>query len=77
MVVYDDYNTLFVNLAFYLEAQRGKYDLEVINRTIDFCDFLLHRESDPFVNIIFKVLSQYSNIPEQCPIKKVSEHIFF
>lgn len=72
MVVYEDYATLSINLEFIAESQNGKLNLEVVNRTVDYCDFLLHRESDPFFNIFFKVLSQQSNIPEQCPIKKVS-----
>lgn len=54
-----------------VESTRGKYDLELVNKTINYCRFLSDRKYEPIAQVFYKMFSKSSNFPKSCPIRKV------
>lgn len=49
----------------------GRYEMEVLNRTIDTCKLLRNRLYEPLIQIIYGIMLEYGNFPRSCPLKMV------
>lgn len=62
----------FMHTELYLESDRGNYDMELINRTTDLCEFYKTKTFKPLVQLILKSFESY--LPhwyKSCPVNKV------
>lgn len=53
------------------ESTDGVYDMEFINRTIDFCQFFRNKRYEPVLQIFYRIFAAKSDVARSCPIKKV------
>lgn len=49
----------------------GSYDMVYMNKTVDICNFLKNKRSNAIFAIIYRLLSDYGNLPQTCPLRKV------
>ncbi|KAJ6632809.1 hypothetical protein Bhyg_17551, partial [Pseudolycoriella hygida] len=59
----------------YLQSDNGKYDLEVVNRTVDMCRFFRDVTYEPILQVAFKLFKSNSKFFTSCFIKKGSYSI--
>lgn len=62
----------FVHFELLYESGQGNYDLVYMNKTIDVCMFLNNRKLNIFFQIMYRILSDYVELPERCPIRRVN-----
>lgn len=56
----------------YFESERSKYDMELMNRTIDLCKLYKNKRYEPLVQVIFKIFEDYlTHWFHVCPMNKV------
>lgn len=62
-----------VQIEIYVHSlENGQYDIEVMNRTIDACLFFSNKFHEPLLQIAFRIIQEYGDLPDRCPIKKVN-----
>lgn len=62
----------FMHTALYFESENGKYDMEVLNRTVDLCKFYKNKRYEPILQVIFKLFADYLvHWARGCPMHKV------
>lgn len=67
----------FMHTGLYFESDSGKYDLEVLNRTIDLCKFYKNKRYEPILQVIFKLFADtLSHWARRCPMTKVNFLVF-
>lgn len=63
----------FLHTGIYFESDNGKYDLELLNRTVDMCKLYRNKRYEPILQVIFKLLeNNFTHWLKNCPIKKVT-----
>lgn len=63
----------FIQTGLYFESDDGKYDLEVLNRTVDMCKFYKNKRYEPILQVIFKLFEDtLSHWARSCPMNKVN-----
>lgn len=56
----------------YLESDRGNYNLELLNRTVDLCQFYQNKTFKPLVQLILKLFEEhFTHWFKSCPVYKV------
>lgn len=53
------------------ESANEVYDMEYINRTIDYCKFFSNKRYEPVLQVFFGIFAAKSDMARSCPIKKV------
>ncbi|KAG4073610.1 hypothetical protein HA402_000834 [Bradysia odoriphaga] len=53
-----------------VDSSNGVYDLELINRTIDTCEFYRNPKYEPILQVFYKLLTKDGIFPKRCPIMK-------
>lgn len=67
----------FMHTELYFESDNGKFDMEVVNRTVDLCKFYKNKKYEPVVQVVFKLLEDYlTHWFSSCPMNKVCFEIF-
>ncbi len=66
--VYNVFTKTLIQLA---TTSDEVYDLEFINKTVNFCEFLNNRRYEPMLQILYKLLNKNRSFPTSCPIRKV------
>lgn len=61
----------FVHITFLLDSGKSNFNLVYLNRTISICQFLKNNKINFFVGIAYRVISEYVEMPKQCPLLKV------
>lgn len=56
----------------YLDSGYGKYEMQIVNRTVSVCRLIREPRYEPLVQIVYKIILQYGNFPRKCPMPKVS-----
>lgn len=51
--------------------KNGQYESFYVNTTVDACKFAKRVKKEPMVKMILAEISKSSNLPFQCPVKKV------
>ncbi|XP_017042210.1 uncharacterized protein LOC108088768 [Drosophila ficusphila] len=51
-----------------LETDKGNYST-LINRTVNFCQLMKQRNSDPLMRLIYEDLLKHGNLFKECPIR--------
>lgn len=69
--VLENLPNVFTNTVLNFESSDGIYDMEMVNRTIDYCKFFRDKRYEPILQIFHKIFLTGSNTPRRCPIKKV------
>ncbi|KAJ6632639.1 hypothetical protein Bhyg_17845, partial [Pseudolycoriella hygida] len=47
----------------------GRYDDELMNRTIDLCKFYENRLYEPLLQIMYQIILESGDFPKSCPVK--------
>ncbi|KAG4074437.1 hypothetical protein HA402_015133 [Bradysia odoriphaga] len=53
-----------------VDTTNGGYDLELINRTIDGCEFYRNPKYEPIPQVFYKFLTKNGVFPKRCPVTK-------
>lgn len=62
----------FMHQAIFFESDDGRYDMELINRTVDLCKFYKNKRYEPILQVIFKLFENYfTHWLTSCPMYKV------
>lgn len=72
-----DIPQLFVDFEDLHDSGDGAFDMVFTNQTVDLCMFLRNRKSNVFFDIVYRMLSDYGDVPKQCPIRKVTRTFYF
>lgn len=62
---------MFIDFEVTLDSGGGTFDLVYMNRTVDTCMFLKNKKVNIIVDIIYKILTAYGELPTTCPLQKV------
>lgn len=62
---------LFLDLEFAFDSGDGKYSMVYMNKTVDLCMFLNNRKMNPVLDISYRILTAYGDLPKKCPMQKV------
>lgn len=66
---------IYLQIGFHAESRKGHYDLEVVNKTVNMCQFLKNMDDEPLLKVIYSIILNHSNLPRQCPFEKVRVYI--
>lgn len=61
--------------VFFQSPENGQYNFELINRTIDACKFFSNKLYEPLFQVAYRMVQQYGDVPNSCPIKMVCAHV--
>lgn len=64
---------MHIRTEMYLDSGAGKYDLEIINRTINVCRLLRDHRYEPILQLMYKIVRTYGRVPTKCPIQTVNK----
>lgn len=64
-------HNVFVAVQFIFESSPDIYDMELMNRTIDFCRFLRDKRYEPILQIFYRIAREHTNFVTKCPVLKV------
>lgn len=54
-----------------MESGNGVYDMEIVNRTINLCEFFINPRYEPIIQVFYKAVSRNAVVPSSCPVQKV------
>lgn len=66
----------FIDVQVLHDSGDGSFDLVYMNKTIDVCMFLNNRKSNVIIDIIYRMLSDYTELPQRCPVRRVKDNLF-
>lgn len=70
--VYEQLSHLYGHVEIFLQsADSGRYDVELINRTIDMCKMFENNLYEPLMQLIYGIMLEHGNFPKSCPVKPV------
>lgn len=61
----------FMHSALFFDSGKGGYDFEILNRTVNLCEFFRNTRYEPLLQIFYKILLENGPWPTTCPIRKV------
>lgn len=61
----------YSHIELFLQSADGKYDLEIMNRTIDLCRLFRDVTYEPILQVGYRLYKSSSNFLRSCFIKKV------
>ncbi len=68
----------FMHTDLHFESTNGKYDLELLNTTVDYCKWLKNVRFKPVVQMILKLFNDhFTNWFKSCPLNKVKRNFLF
>lgn len=70
--VLDEINNVFGQAEVFIDSGTGRYDFEVLNRLVDFCQFFRNKRYEPLLQIFYKIFVENGSWPKSCPIRRVS-----
>lgn len=62
---------LFLDIDIIFDSGGGTYDLVYMNKTMDLCMFLSNRKLNAIIDITYRILTAYGELPKNCPVQKV------
>lgn len=63
---------LFARLEMFMQSSdSNRYDIELINRTMDSCKFFKDSLYEPLMQLIYGIMLEHGNFPRTCPVKVV------
>ncbi|KAJ6640896.1 hypothetical protein Bhyg_05829 [Pseudolycoriella hygida] len=65
-----DYPEVHFIAEIYLDSGSGKYEMEILNKTVIVCRIFRQPRYEPLIQIIYKMVLPHSNYPTECPIRK-------
>ncbi|KAG4073783.1 hypothetical protein HA402_001007 [Bradysia odoriphaga] len=65
-----DIPNLYAKVLITVNTTKRIYDLELINRTIDSCEFYRNTKYEPIAQVFYKLLTKNGKFPKRCPITK-------
>lgn len=67
----------FMHTDLYLQSENGIYDLELLNHTVDLCEFYKNKRFKPVVQVILKLFEEHFTYWfKSCPVNKVKVFCF-
>lgn len=72
-----DISNIHSEVTIMLVSASGNYDLELVNRTIDACQFLSNKRHEPILQVFWKQLTKNGAFPKRCPFLKVKHFELF
>lgn len=64
----------FIYVKLYFESDNGKYDMELLNRTVDLCKFYKDKRYEPIVQVVFNIFYDISgHWIKRCPLSAVNQ----
>lgn len=68
-----DISSLHVKVLIMLGSAGENYDLQLLNRTVDACEFLKNRKHEPILQVFYKSVTNGEGVyPKTCPMPKVN-----
>lgn len=62
----------FTRVEIFMQSpDSNRYDLELINRTIDSCKLFKNSLYEPLMQLIYGIMLEYGDFPRSCPLKVV------
>lgn len=62
----------FLQIELFMQSpDSGRYDMELVNRTIDECKLFENRSYEPLIQIIYGIILEHGKFARSCPIKSV------
>lgn len=71
-----DISQLYIDFELLHDSGGGHYDMVYVNKTVDVCKFLNNRKLNVFFDIIYRIISDYCELPKSCPLARVKENLF-
>lgn len=68
-------NPILLIESFFQSPDTGKYNVELMNRTIDVCLLYGNVLYEPLAQIVYKIIQEYGDVPKSCPIKAVRIYV--
>lgn len=72
-----DMSLPFVDFEVIHDSGNGNFDMVYVNKTVDICMFLHNRKTNILLDVIYKSLSDYVDMPKRCPVRRVIEIFFY
>lgn len=69
--ILENLNQPFVHTEIYVDSGKGEIDFELLNRTIDICEFLRNQRYEPLLQIFYAIVRERGSWPKTCPVQKV------
>lgn len=73
---FKDITNPFVHSTVLMDSGNKKFDVLYLNRTFSICQFLANRKISIFMELGYKWLSEYVQLPKKCPISKVKLNVY-
>lgn len=71
--VLETVKSTFSHVELFLKSSDGKYDLEIINRTVDLCRFFRDLSYEPILQVGYQLYRSHTpNYITDCVMKKVT-----
>lgn len=67
----------YVKMLIMLQSSSGKYDLTLVNTTVNVCEFFGNRKYLPTLQVFYRALTKTGTFPKKCPVVKVKMYSFF
>lgn len=66
----------FIAVKIFCESDPGKYNMELVNRTIDLCQLIRNKRREPILQVVFRLLEGFqTHWFSNCPINKVRRRL--
>lgn len=73
-----DIPNMYTKTQIILDSSNGNYKLELVNKTINTCEFYRNRKYEPISQVLYKALTKTGTVPTRCPVTKVLiSNVFF
>lgn len=69
--ILQDISEMNAKVVILIESSSGNYDLELVNKTINVCEFFRNRRYEPMLQVFYKSINKGGNLPKSCPLRKV------
>lgn len=67
-----DIERLFLTVVIKFGTADSDFNIEFMNRTVEICKFQRNPRYEPLLQLFYKILSEKMQLPQRCPVKKVS-----
>lgn len=66
-----DVFNVYVKTVITVASADQVYDLELINKSVNFCEFLRNGKYEPILQVLYKIFNKNRSFPTSCPVRKV------
>lgn len=68
----EDITDIYATVNIIFQSTKGNYDLKMMNKTVDCCNFFRNKKYEPLLQKLYRVMTKTGTFPHNCPFRKVS-----